>query len=283
MSAKIETSFVNATLRAYIVRLLAFCMSLTLFVALELSARESRRTLADFADILRLHNRHVDEFKRWRHLFAHHADELARMISDFPIARDVDEEEILLALTRPLSHCAPLSGRDIFAPWTNTWSGLWCNAVRQYHVWDSTRYVDGQWVQPVTLSETEFVQLQQVREKQRQGRADVAINVFSREHGITGWVSKYQKRRVEMPHVGYRINDTTLVWICQIKSPEELFAPENSWLVFLEITEPGTEPSVYRIYGQTIKIDAGGVLTRRFGMPHFGTYYARTEPALTVL
>jgi len=279
MSGKIERSIMKGTLRAYFVRVLAFCLSLTLFVTLELTARESHRALTDFVEILRLHDGHDDEFRRWRRLFAQHADELARMVCDFPIAHELDEEAVSRALTRPLSHCDTLSGRDVFAPWTNTWSGLWCNGVRQYHIWDSTRYVDGQWVQPVTLSERRFVQLSEVREKQRQGQADVAINVFSRESGITGWVSKYQKRRLEMPHIGYRINDTTLMWICQIKSPGEVFTPSNCWLVFLEIVAPGRQPAVYRIYGRSICTGKTGVFTCRPEARHFGTYYAGENPA----
>lgn len=257
-------------------RVIACGVSLMIFVTVELSAKDHNGSLPNFTEILRRHRHFAPEFDRWRQLFARHVTELTRVIKAFPLAHSLDEASLRRVLTDPISSCDSVVGSAVFRPWTNRWTGVWCNGVRQYHIWDSTRSIDGQWIQTVTLSETEFVQRPESEEMQRRGRADVGINVFSREDGITGWVSKVQNGRLEMPHIGYRINDTTLVWICQIKSPEKVFTRSNRWLVFLEITEPASRPPVYRIYGQTVQIDAEGVLTRQRGKSHFGTYYAQS-------
>jgi hypothetical protein len=77
-----------------------------------------------------------------------------------------------------------------------------------------------------------------------------------------------------MPHIGYVINDSKLLWICQIKTPERLFTRENCWFVFLETVTVSSAPAEYRIYGQSILMtddfyaDAGGRDLHR------GTYYA---------
>jgi hypothetical protein len=163
----------------------------------------------------------------------------------------------------------------VFKPWLNQWSGLWSNGMPQFHVWDSTRFVEGQWIQPVSLSQTRFVKSCCVEEMRRSRQADIAINVFSREHGITGWVSKGQHGRQELPHIGYVLNDTTLLWICQFKDPANLLAHDTRWFVFLETVEASAHPAAYRIYGQPVtmtdKLSADSSEKDR----HYATYYSR--------
>jgi hypothetical protein len=224
--------------------------------------------------MLEKHNDYLAEFAQWRRLFARHAEELAALVKTFPGGENLSAAELRRIIAQAP---ADLSGRhaaEIFLPWTNRWAGLWSNGAPQHHVWDSTRFVNGQWIQPVSMSEYEFVDPGHLDESVRQRRADAAMNVYARGHGVTGWVSKYQHGRFEMPHIGYVINASTLLWICQIKTPERLFARENCWFVFLETVNFSSAPAEYRIYGQSILITDDFYAEAGERDSHRGTYYA---------
>jgi hypothetical protein len=227
-----------------------------------------------FIRMIETHNQYTAEFARWRRLFAEHAAELAHLLKTFPGSENLRENDLRRIIASPEAKYDSRSQRDVFNPWTNRWSGRWSNGRPQYHIWDSTRFIDGQWIQPVSLSETGFARASCVEEMLQNRRTDVAINVFSRENGITGWVSKRQHERLELPHLGYQVNDTTLIWICQIKDPENLFAPDSRWFVFLETVQNSSTPAVYKIYGQSF------VMTDKFFVDanepgkHFGIYHA---------
>ncbi len=224
--------------------------------------------------MLDMHNNYSAEFAQWRDLFARHAEELAALVKAFPGAEDLSEAEMRQLLVQAPESFRGRKESGIFQPWTNRWAGFWSNGVPQYHVWDSTRFIDGQWIQPVTLSEFEFVAPVHLDESVRRRRADAAINVCSRGHGVTGWVSRYQRGRFEMPHLGYVINDSTLLWICQIKDPTRLFTRENCWFVFLETIAASSAPAEYRIYGQPILITDEIYADAGARDLHRGTYYA---------
>ncbi len=224
--------------------------------------------------MLQKHNAYLAEFAQWRSLFARHAEELAALVKTFPGAEDLSAEELHRLIVQPPADLAGRRAAEIFQPWTNRWAGLWSNGAPQYHVWDSARFVNGQWIQPVSLSEFEFVEPEYLDDDVRQRRADAAINVYARSHGVTGWVSKYQQGRFEMPHIGYVINDSTLLWICQIKNPERLFTRESCWFVFLETVTISSAPAEYRIYGQSILITDDFYAEAGEQDLHRGTYYA---------
>ncbi len=227
-----------------------------------------------FIRMIETHNQYAAEFARWRRLFAGHAAELAHLLKTFPGSENLREDDLRRIIVDSEAKCDSLSQRDVFKPWTNRWSGRWSNGRPQYHIWDSTRFVNGQWIQPVSLSETGFATACRVEEMLQNRRTDVAINVFSRENGITGWVSKRQHGRLELPHIGYLVNDTTLIWICQIKDPENLFAPDSRWFVFLETVQNSSTPAVYKIYGQPFAMTEKFFVDSNEQGKHFGTYHA---------
>ncbi|MHC4266621.1 MAG: hypothetical protein ACYSUK_11940, partial [Planctomycetota bacterium] len=165
----------------------------------------------------------------------------------------------------------------------NRWTGEWSNGAPQYHIWEPTQKIDNRMIQPVTLSERFFVERQHVDKTMKSGATDIAINVFSRESGITGWVSKHQGGRYELPHIGYLINETTLLWITQIKEAGKLDASDNCWFVFLESVNRSENQTEYRIYGQPIVINDVPALEPDQWDMHYGVYYAtdqKTEPFL---
>lgn len=227
-----------------------------------------------FVRMIETHDRYLPELVKWRRLFARHATELAGLVKTFPGSEDLSEVHLRQIISHPEAMYDSLANKDVFAPWTNRWSGRWSNGSPQHHIWDSTRFVNERWIQPVTLSETEFVDYCRVGEMLQSHKTDVAINVFTRDGGITGWVSKRQHGRVELPHIGYLVNATTLIWICQIKEPEKLFAPDNRWFVFLETIHGSNDSTEYRIYGQPLVItDKISVDSSEPGK-HHGTYYS---------
>jgi hypothetical protein len=69
-------------------------------------------------------------------------------------------------------------------------------------------------------------------------------------------------------------NDSTLLWICQIKNPERLFARENCWFVFWETVTVSSAPAEYRIYGQSILMTDDFYADAGERDLHRGTYYA---------
>jgi hypothetical protein len=212
---------------------------------------------------------------RWQKLFAAHAPELARLLKSFPGGEKLSENALRKIISNPEAFYNSFGEKDVFAPWTNRWTGIWSNGKMQYHLWDSTRCVEGRWIQPVTISEVRFAELNRVEGMADCQDADVAINVFSHRYGITGWVSKCQQERVELPHIGYRVNDTTLVWITQEKQPGKLFAPDNRWFVFLERVDRSVQPEAYRIYGQPILMEETVFEEAGQRDKHFATYYAK--------
>lgn len=227
-----------------------------------------------FRRMLARHNRYREEFTRWRRVFRRQAAALAALIKSFPGSEGLCEDQLRGIFTRPETAYAGIPGEKIFAPWTNRWSGVWSNGTPQYHIWETSINIDGQWVQPVSISETGFAELNIAETMLRDKGADIAINVFSPAEGITGWVSKYQHGRAELPHIGYRINDTTLVWICQVKQPDRLFETANHWFIFLETVDQSADPVAYRIYGRELTLnraDAGIGITPA---AHCGTYDA---------
>jgi hypothetical protein len=227
-----------------------------------------------FISIIKTHDQYLPELTRWRNLFAQHAKTLARVIKTFPGSENLSQDDLRRIITNQETTLDTLENKDVFAPWTNRWSGVWSNGALQYHIWDSTRVMRGRMIQPVTLSESSFTNYCCVERMAQSGKTDVAINVFSREHGITGWVSKNQRGRVELPHVGYLINDTTLVWLCQIKEPGKLSAPNNRWFIFLETVNTSANPAEYRIYGQPVVIMETVVVESDQRGKHYGTYYS---------
>lgn len=230
------------------------------------------RGVNPYQELLRRHNRFLPEFHRWRSLFATHASELARLVKTLPGSEKLSEWE-LRQLFRNLETVQPVSvPGDVFEAWADHWTGLWSNGVPQYHVWASARPVAGQWVQPVTLSEAGFVEMSRIA-AQPPDRMDLGINVFSPANGITGWVSKRQHGCFELPHIGYLVNASTLVWICR-RCKSDRDTADSCWFVFLESVQRSVQPAEYRIAGLRFKIDKQGLLAVDGPEDHCATYFS---------
>ena len=130
----------------------------------------------------------------------------------------------------------PLGGgnANCYDPWDGRWAGCWTNISRSsdqvcqtlytnYHIWDETRLISGQHIQPVTQrrfldNETAatatptYIGAGEIGAAWTAGKVDVAINVYSRDEGLTGWVVKKTDGLVA-PHIAFLLNPHTLIWI----------------------------------------------------------------------
>ncbi len=232
--------------------------------------------LPAFQDILARHDRFLPELARMRRQAASHAPELARLLAALPGSDGLNAAHIERILAKPEPSGAR-GGGVVFEPWAGRWAGSWSNGRQQFHSWGPAMLLEGRWVQPVTLSESEFVEPNCAQDMMALRRSDIAINVNSPQHGITGWVSKVQDGRVEMPHIGYQLNDTTLIWLCQAKYPGREQEPgRGDWLVFLETIVQPQGQAAYRIHGLKFRFGEEGAI-QAAPENHSGLYRPATE------
>jgi hypothetical protein len=235
-----------------------------------------------YIDMIKRHDQYQHEFARWRELFARHAKKMAQLIKTYPGSENFSEYQLIKIFSSHDTFFNKEKYNDVFAPWTNRWTGQWSNGTQQYHIWEPTIKIDGRMIQPVTLSEKSFISRDHVGKMVKSGNTDIAINVFSRKGGITGWVSKHQHGRYELPHIGYQINNTTLLWITQIKEPGKLSISDDRWFVFLETVNKSANPTEYSIYGQPVIINKTPVLELGQKGKHHGIYYSMGSSRIAI-
>lgn len=176
----------------------------------------------------------------------------------YPGSSGISKREFIDSITA-------VKNERVFDPWNGWWTGKWSNNANQFHIWDRTVFdsPSQQWVQPVTQSTSGFA-WKRTDTDQGDGiqvsEADVAINVWSSKNGITGWVSK--KDGNELPHVGYSVNQNTLIWFT-------IYG--NDYFMFLEkVIEGGKKYSMYgrpfTVLGSKLVVNPANIHT------HNGTY-----------
>ncbi len=218
-------------------------------------------------------------FRAWRIHFAAHAEPIVDFFkTKMPGAtRDTHgfDRASLVALLRegvpdnPKTEPAPRRWSvDTFNPWDNWWSGRWRKGEMHYHIWDKT--IGARGTQLVTQSRRNFAHRDNLARMIKADEVDLAINVVSDPTGITGWVSKRQadpsaKPRsgyFELPHLGYRINACSLIWIARTfpgtKAPAEYWGGHD-FLLLHEWTSSAVAPTVYGIEGRYVRINDGAV------------------------
>ena len=87
-------------------------------------------------------------------------------------------------------------------------------------------------------------------------KVDLALNVYRKNIGITGWLSMYVEFRLELALISYQFGDDTFLWIGQFLS--ENFEPmfgENRFWMFLEWIDFKMKPISYYMYGLQFDLD----------------------------
>lgn len=228
-----------------------------------------------FASVLDAHNAFLSQIAGWRRSLALYAAPLAELVKTFPGTEHLAEEDVRAILRSRLGLPHEHTEEDVFKPWTNRWAGRWGNGTSQYHIWDQTRRWQGQWIQPVVQSEVAFPDEGRLEAMLMSSNVDLAINVYSEQHGITGWVSKRQHGRLEIPCLGYLLESTALFWVCNLSGtiPDDI---ENSvWFTYLETVDASRAPHDYHVHGQSIELNGGVDWDITARAAHTGHYRAR--------
>jgi hypothetical protein len=140
-----------------------------------------------------------------------------------------------------------LEGKEIVADAT-TW----------HMTWSKGTFTKGVYLQTVVGSKLKHYtqdDLPDLSEK----KVDLALNVYQKEIGITGWLSTYVESRSEMALISYELSKGAFLWIGQVLT-EKLEPVENEKLfwMFFEWYEPAKKPSNkphYYMYGLMFEID----------------------------
>ncbi len=229
--------------------------------------------LDDFTQIIALHNQSNGILQTMRRNTAEHAEALAdffleggskksaRIITEgsfggYPGSGNFTRQSFLTAL-RASGRSA---GSSVFDPWNGWWRGNWAGANQYSHIWDATVPVGSQHVQPVTqIRGAEFAWKRSATDPGRGAlvsQADVAINVWNRDAGVTGWVTKKaaEGNSHQMPHIGFSLNSHTLIWIAR----DGLGAQKH--FMFFEWVDPAK--GIYGIHGRPFEFAGVQATTR---------------------
>jgi|GEM_PF-1999748 len=225
-----------------------------------------------FTEIVALHNDLLPQLAEARTVLATHAEELAQLVKSLPGADLLSESSILDRIRYWKEKGGSVSGATVFQPWMNRWQGVWSNGSPQFHIWDKTRRWGEQWIQVVAQSEYTFPEETQLAHLLQKGKTDLGINVYSEEYGVTGWVSKRQHGRLDIPCVGYVIDVPILLWVCAMDYIDDLNSGE--WFVYLEKIERIEGTLQYAIAGHPFTIDAGIFWSDNLIGAHSGLYTA---------
>jgi hypothetical protein len=87
-----------------------------------------------------------------------------------------------------------------------------------------------------------------------QKKVDLALNVYRKDIGITGWLTTWVQFPSEMALISYEIEQGTFLWIGQVLTRDLTVPPnmENLFWMFLEWNAP--EENAYFMYGLQFKI-----------------------------
>ena len=244
-----------------------------------------------FGPVLARHDAAAPLLRQLRRLVQAHAAALARLLVEQ--VGDAYAAECALVLDpggRPLRHADHFGlgaiqtvlesatggeggeGR-VYDAWKNCWQGPWYSGERaqtQYHLWDGIHPAGGRVVQPVTQSERCLVDQVDIEGMAASGEVDLAVDVYSGELGLTGWVSKRQYQRpIELPCLGYCLDMSTLLWINQLYDPAGRQLRDD-YFVFFE----WVEGERYGILGRRFCL-AGGKAELVEQRKHCGLYRAQ--------
>lgn len=171
-----------------------------------------------FDDVINDHDKFVSsELGTWRRMVTTYKSEIADFLLTYPGTSRLTKAGIERILASPTTGSA-----SCFDPWNGQWRGTWHGGSDspQYHIWDVTVTHGGQHIQPVTQSTHHLVGAAEIATSLSAKRVDLGLNAWKNGRGVTGYVTKYQGSSAsnpikKLPHIGYLLDDHTLVWIAQ--------------------------------------------------------------------
>jgi hypothetical protein len=140
-----------------------------------------------------------------------------------------------------------LDGNEIEAD-ASTWNMTWSKGT----------FSEGVYLQTVVGSKEKHYTADALPDLS-QKKVDLALNVYRKDIGITGWLSTFVEFRNEMALISYELRKGAFLWIGQILS-EKLEPLENEKLfwMFFEWFSPAKKPNTkpnYFMYGLMFEID----------------------------
>jgi hypothetical protein len=214
-----------------------------------------------------------------------------------PHSGKFSEAEILKAICQQSEGEQKCDGNTVFDPWNGKWKGPWVSEGKgwsweqdSHHVWTITKKrANGKYVQMVTQTKSnvkqngkrtpkeddcnEFIDGSNIDKKVKAGKVDLAINVYDKECGVTGWVTKNNKT-VEMPHIGYKLGKDVLIWITQEQDKDGKPKEPGTYLIFFEWANPKLKK--YGILGRRFKLKDGKI--EMLDENHYGVYRNHLKP-----
>jgi hypothetical protein len=95
-------------------------------------------------------------------------------------------------------------------------------------------------------------------------KVDLALNVYDKDIGITGWLTMWSEVRNELALISYQLNDKAFLWIGQVLTDKlEPVMGEKVFWMFLEWLVP--EDKAYYMYGLMFEIDFDACRASLFG------------------
>jgi len=128
--------------------------------------------------------------------------------------------------------------------------------------WSDGTFVDNIYKQTVVGSKEKHYSddnLPDLSEK----KVDLALNLYRKEIGITGWLSTYVETRSEMALIAYELEEGAFLWIGQVLT-EKLEPVENEKLFWMFFEWKPKAESHYYMYGLMFEIDFDEPSARHF-------------------
>lgn len=236
-----------------------------------------------FARVAKVHGAQVDRLKKLREDFQRCgagvsgivADTFNKYREDGPVkAIELDREELAQAFAQGLPSSFDSAGLEAFP---GRWKGtnhryLFASGqeveqdVATWHMtWEKGTEKGGEYVQRV-IGSTERHLDSAGLETAGEGDADLALNVYREDIGVTGWLTTVIEARQELALVAYQFGERTFLWIGQVLSPDlEPVMGGNVFWMFLEWIVPGGKSPAYFMYGMMFEIDFDECAARPFG------------------
>ena len=97
-----------------------------------------------------------------------------------------------------------------------------------------------------------------------ENKVDLALNVYRKDLGITGWLTTRVEFRQELALISYELKKGTFLWIGQVLDPKlQPVMGENVFWMFLEWIR--SRPRAYYMYGLMFAIDFESGHAEAFG------------------
>lgn len=124
---------------------------------------------------------------------------------------------------------------------------------------------DGEYVQRVVGSQRRHYASDELPDLS-ENLVDLALNLYRKDLGITGWLTTRVEARQELALIAYQFDKLKFLWVGQVLSPnlEPVLDKDVFWM-FLEWLDPKEESPAYFMYGLMFEIDFDAGTAKPFG------------------